>query len=151
MTVELLRNDNEGGWVFRESLPIGESVCSPTLSPGFCFLCYKCFANRHNLKKCQKTGGNKLANCGRSFKAKLVHFINLIYHKARKRRDCSREEEQNVAKIYNQIKNMKLTTEEQRYYGLDQKSREQIPEKVLLRIAAAIEKNKEALKELKKY
>ncbi|HID28523.1 MAG TPA: hypothetical protein EYP19_00800 [Desulfobacterales bacterium] len=56
-----------------------------------------------------------------------------------------------VSKTLDRIKKLELSPHELKYYGLSERWKEEIPAKVLERLAKAIEKNKEALKELEKY
>ncbi|MEW6574226.1 MAG: hypothetical protein AB1374_11400 [Bacillota bacterium] len=56
-----------------------------------------------------------------------------------------------MTKTLERIKKLQLSRYELKYYSLSERWREEIPEKVLERLAKAIEKNKEALKELEKY
>ena len=56
-----------------------------------------------------------------------------------------------MSKTLDRIKKLELSPHELKYYGLSERWKEEIPAKVLERLAKAIEKNKEALKELEKY
>lgn len=73
----------------------------------------------------------------------LKRYLRIIRH--------SGKEEPKVTDTLKKIKEVQLTPREQMYYGLSQECPKQISEKVLLRLAVAIEKNKEALEELRKY
>ena len=78
---------------------------------------------------------------------KVVHWPNIHYHKVKR----FRREEVSLTEAIEKIKNMKLTPHELKYYGLPENWQSIIPKNVVIRLAAALEKNKEAIKELERY
>lgn len=90
------------------------------------------------------------------FVEKLARRVYVPYHNYHKKYNRFSKvylgrEEAGVTKTLERIKKLQLSRYELKYYSLSERWKEEIPEKVLERLAKAIEKNKEALKELEKY